>query len=134
MKVPMDAIVKALETNTPSTINAATVSPDASYMVKAGYPPLVAYAMRGTLEDIKKALVAGENVNTPYAAYGLTPLMAATSRGAVAIVKLLLDSGADVHTKSVFGKTAYDNLGMVKDPAVRTKIKKLLDSAAKKQK
>ena len=70
----------------------------------------------------------------PYAAYGLTPLMAATNRGNVAIVKLLLDSGADVHAKSVFGKTAYNNLRMVQDPAVRTKIKKLLDSAAKKNK
>lgn len=134
MKVPGETVVKVPETSPPSTTNVATVSPDASYMIKAGYPALVAYAMHGTVADIKKALAAGENVNAPYAAYGLTPLMAATNRGDVAIVKLLLDSGADVHAKSVFGKTAYNNLRMVQDPAVRTKIKKLLDSAAKKNK
>ncbi len=54
-------------------------------------------------------------MNAPLVAYGLTALMAATNRGDVAMVKLLLDSGADVHARSVFGKTAYDNLSRLKE-------------------
>ena len=114
-------------------VNHPTAAAGASYLVDAGYPPLVAYAMSGSAEDIKKAIASGENVNAPYEAYGLTPLMAATSRGSVAMVKLLLDSGADVHAKSVYGKTAYNNLSKLKDKTARDKIKRLLDIAAKKQ-
>jgi hypothetical protein len=105
---------------------------DAAYLVSAGYPPLVAYAMQGTAQDVQKALAAGEDVNQPYAAMGLTPLMAAVNRGDAAMVKLLLDAGADVNAKSAFGKTAYYNLAKVANPAARAEIKKLLDAAAAK--
>ena len=57
--------------------------------------------------------------------------MAAVNRGDAAIVKLLLDAGADVNARSAFGKTAYDTLARVKNPAARAEIKKLLDAAAK---
>ena len=118
----------------PPTPSAAPAPPDASYLLSAGYPPLVAYAMQGSLQDVKKALAAGEDVNKPYAAMGLTPLMAAVYRGDAAIVKLLLDAGADVNAKSAFGKTAYDTLARMNNPAARAEIKKLLDDAAKTRK
>ncbi|MEA1936479.1 MAG: ankyrin repeat domain-containing protein [Thermodesulfobacteriota bacterium] len=110
-----------------------TAAAGASYLIDAGYPPLVAYAMSGSAEDVKKAIASGEDVNAPYEAYGLTPLMAATNRGNVAMVKLLLDSGADVRARSVYGKTAYNNLSKLKDKTARDKIKRLFDIAAKKQ-
>lgn len=118
----------------PPTPSAAPAPPDASYLLSAGYPPLVAYAMQGSLQDVKKALAAGEDVNKPYSAMGLTPLMAAVYRGDAAIVKLLLDAGADVNAKSAFGKTAYDTLARMNNPAARAEIKKLLDGAAKTRK
>ena len=74
-------------------VNHPTAAAGASYLIDAGYPPLVAYAMSGSAENVKKAIASGEDVNAPYEAYGLTPLMAATSRGNVAMVKLLLDTG-----------------------------------------
>lgn len=110
-----------------------TAVAEASYLIDAGYPPLVAYAMSGSVEDVKMAIASGEDVNAPYEVYRLTPLMAATSRGNVAMVKLLLDSGADVHAKSVYGKTAYANLSKLQDKTARDKIKQLLDNASKKQ-
>jgi hypothetical protein len=115
-----------------TTTKAAPSATDASYLLSAGYPPLVAYAMQGSAQDVKNALAAGEDVNKPYAAMGLTPLMAAVNRADPAIVQLLLDAGADVHAQSAFGKTAYDTLSRVKDPATRAEIKNLLDASAAK--
>jgi hypothetical protein len=127
-QVPVHSVAKV-----PKAGNHSTAAGGPSYLIDAGYPPLVAYAMSGSVEDVKKAIASGEDVNAPYGPYGLTPLMAAASRGNVAMVKLLLDSGADVHARSVFGKTAYNNLSNLKDKTTRDKIKQLLDTAAKKQ-
>jgi PQQ-like domain/Ankyrin repeats (3 copies) len=131
VKAPAQPPGPATPVAPPPTTSAAPAATDASYLLTAGYPPLVAYAMQGSLQDVKKALAAGEDVNKPYAGMGLTPLMAAVYRGDAAIVKLLLDAGADIDAKSAFGKTAYDTLARVKNPAARAEIKKLLDAAAK---
>jgi outer membrane protein assembly factor BamB len=126
------AVARGVDTAGPAPIPATPVV-DALYMIKAGYPPLVAYAMFGTIEDVRKAIASGEDVNAPYIPYGLTPLMVATNRGDVAIVKLLLDSGADVNATNVFKKTAYDNLAGLKDETVREEIRRLFDSSEEKQ-
>ncbi|NOY22095.1 MAG: PQQ-binding-like beta-propeller repeat protein [Acidobacteria bacterium] len=120
------------KTTTESAASPSTPVVNASYMIQAGYPPLVAYAMFGTIEDVRKAIASGEDVNAPYIPYGLTPLMAATSRGDVAMVKLLLKEGANVQVRNVFKKTVYDNLARVKDETVREEIRQLFDAAAGK--
>jgi len=131
LKAPEQPVSPVAPAAPATTTNVAPAATDASYLLSAGYPPLVAYAMQGSLQDVKNALAAGEDVNKPYAAMGLTPLMAAVNRGDAAMVKLLLDAGADINAKSAFGKTAYDTLARVQSPAARAEIKQLLDDAAK---
>jgi hypothetical protein len=107
-----------------------TAAVDPAYLITAGYPKLVAYALAGRMEEVQAALKAGQDVNAPYAVLGLTPLMAAVSRGDVAMVRLLLDSGADARPRNALGKTALDLVERLKDPTIREEIKKLLGAAA----
>jgi ankyrin repeat protein len=68
---------------------------------------LLEAASRGNLNDIKKQLAAGADINTRSRA-GLTPLMLALFYGSVRleVMNLLIDSGADLNAVDASGETA----------------------------
>ena len=69
----------------------------------SGTTPLMAAALYGDVELVKRLLAAGADPNGANTA-GVTPLMWAAPR--VEIVQQLLDAGADVHARSEDGRSA----------------------------
>lgn len=71
--------------------------------------PLIKASKEGNLEDVKKLIISGVDVNAKadvISDWGKTALMEASLRGYVDIVKALLKAGADVNAKDDYGDTA----------------------------
>ena len=66
----------------------------------------------GSIEDVKKAIANGANVNAmafrSYGALVSAPLDQAASRGHMEIVQLLIAKGADVNAQNDYGETPLD--------------------------
>ena len=62
----------------------------------------------GNLEEVKKLIAEGTDVNAPLAGdfRGKTPLMCAAAKGYVEIVRTLLEADADTEKKTIFKNTA----------------------------
>jgi ankyrin repeat protein len=67
---------------------------------------LIHVAERGEIEDVKKLLAAGININWQDSKSGDTALIEAVLNGREEIVKLLLDAGVDTDLRNKEGKTA----------------------------
>lgn len=81
----------------------------AGSLVAQGADPnadLIQAAKAGHLEDAKKALENGANVNCAEKDSEVSPLICAAFSGNSDLVKLLLDKGADVKAKTAGGVTA----------------------------
>jgi ankyrin repeat protein len=57
--------------------------------------PLMRAADAGNVDDVRRLLKAGANVDEPLGSLGLTALTFAATRGHLEVVKLLLEAGAD---------------------------------------
>lgn len=83
--------------------------------------PIIRAAEKGDVDEVRRLLDAGENVNA-YDGLGLiTPLMAAAEKGHADVVRLLLDRKADVNARDgAEGLTALDyaEVGERPNPAV----------------
>lgn len=66
---------------------------------------LLQAAFRGDLEEVKRLLNGGADINT-HDNYGRTALLRAADQGHLEVVNVLLDKGADLNTKDNRGETA----------------------------
>ena len=73
-------------------------------------PPLVRAVLTGSLDDIKKALAEGADVNLP-AGSGVTPLAAAALQGKVDVIEVLVAAGANVNDPDQTGHHSTDGCG-----------------------
>ena len=72
------------------------------------YRELFAAICHNESETVRKLLVEGADVNKPFPnSFRLTPLMVAARAGAHAVIPVLLEYGASVHTRCVWGRTAF---------------------------
>ena len=69
---------------------------------------LLSSASDGNIEDVKKHLAAGEDVNAKDMLY-ITPLHAAAREGHKEVVELLITAGADVNAQTEWGATPIDS-------------------------
>src|SRR5262245_46129237 len=60
-----------------------------------GLTPLMRASEAGNVDDVRRLLKAGANVNEPIGSLGITALTVAAARGHLEVVKLLLNAGAD---------------------------------------
>ena len=58
-------------------------------------PPLMRAAWNGRVEEVRRLLKEGANVNETISLLGYTPLLFAAERGHLDVIKVLLDAGAD---------------------------------------
>lgn len=87
----------------------AEVEPFFRTYLEGSAMPLIKASKEGNLEDVKKLIISGVDVNAKadvISDWGKTALMEASLRGYVDIVKALLKAGADVNAKDDYGDTA----------------------------
>ena len=68
-------------------------------------PEMLTAAKDGKLDDVKKLIANGEDINAT-SAEGVTALMIAAAENQVVIVKALIQAGADARARTKSGKTA----------------------------
>ena len=84
-------------------------------------------AKAGNLDDVRRLIANGEDVNAT-SAEGVTALMVAAAANQVAVVNALLESGADARMKTASGKTA----AFFASGKGNTEVASILEEAASK--
>jgi hypothetical protein len=80
-------------------------------------PPLLAAALQGDVEAVRRLLAAGADANARDEK-GRTALMLAAGRGDAALIRLLLDAGADAQRRDSEGLSAADHATQIGHTAV----------------
>jgi len=90
--------------------------------------PLIYESGEGNLQNIKKILDSGVNIDEKDYNLGITSLMIASARGHFEIAKELINRGADINMQSIEGKTAlfyaknkehYDIVNILKEAGAK---------------
>lgn len=99
---------------------------DVSATYNAGNPPLIEAVEAGSLDQVRRLLEAGEDVNTRNS-NGETPLHWAEDAN---VMRLLLEAGADVNARDSYGDTPLQNAVFLADDADVVLVQLLLEAGA----